>query len=497
VVNSLPDNIFLEIFAFCLSNVSEGYWYPSSHAREWQRLVQVCQRWQQIIYGSPHYLDLHLHCSYETPFDENLSRWPEFPLTILYSIHWDGDDKYYDLIDALEQPDRVHRVNLSLASSVWSSDSKVDEVFEVMSVPFPALTHLDLKGPDPGDDDKELGIILPDDFLGESAPCLQHLFFHEITCHELPQLLLSARGLVSLQLEDIPPNAGYGYNSPEAMVGGLAGLTRLRTLSMKFRYPQDPPYSSEGLEKGRRPDPPMRAALPALTRFVFSGESKYLEELMARIDVPSVEDIEILYFPTVFEVHELSQFIDRTEKLELAQFRRAQVTFDGLDSQIKLDRPQGERHQVRFSLAVQIEDSGDSDLEDPDSDDPDSDLLVPCMARVLGRLAVLLSNVGHLSFDSPQDWFEPLDNSILLQLLHLFPAVEELHVSRLLAGHIATVLENIAEERVTEVMPALHSLRLGNVTGNEPVGSIERFLSLRQLSGRPVTVGSTQDEFVG
>lgn len=74
--------------------------------------------------------------------------------------------------------------------------------------------------------------------------------------------------------------------------------------------------------------------------------------------------------------------------------------------------------------------------------------------------------------------------------------MEELHaVSGALAGHIATVLENIAEERVTEVMPALHSLCLGN--GDKPVGSTERFLSLRQLSGRPVTVGSTQDEFVG
>jgi hypothetical protein len=312
VVNSLPDNILLEIFAFCLSNVSKGHWYPSSHAREWKRLVQVCQRWQQIIYGSPQYLDLHLHCSHETPFSENLSRWPEFPLTLLYTIYWDGDEGvYYDLIDALEQPDRVHRVNISLASSVWSSDEKVDKVLEEMSVPFPALTHLDLTGRDPGDDDKEIGIILPDNFLGESAPCLQHLFFHEIIFHELPQLLLSARALISLQLEDIPPNAGYGYVSPEAMVGGLAGLTRLRTLSIKFRFPQDPPYSNEELEKGSLPEPPMRGVLPALTKFVFSGESKYLEDLVARIDMPSVEDIEIEYFPLMFEVCELSQFIGR------------------------------------------------------------------------------------------------------------------------------------------------------------------------------------------
>lgn len=401
-VNSLPDNIFREIFAFCLSNVTKGYWYPSSHTREWQRLVQVCQRWQQIIYGSPYYLDLHLHCSHETPFTaswNDCSHWPEFPLTLHYSIFWDvGDEDAHDLIAVLEQPDRVHRVNLSLESSVWSSDSKVDDVLEEMSVPFPALTHLDLTGPDPDDDNERIVIALPDDFLGEFAPCLQHLFFHEITFQELPQLLLSARGLVSLQLEAIPPDAGYGYVSPEAMVGGLAELTRLRTLRIEFRFPQDPPYSgsNEGLEKGRRPEPPMRAVLPALTGFVFSGESKYLEDLVARIDMPSVEDIKIDYFPPVFEVRQLSQFIGRTENLELAQFKRAEVTFDILSSQIKLDWPQGERNQVRFSLVVEIP-SGrgarDPDLEDPDLDDPDPDLddIMPCMARVLGQLIRLCS----------------------------------------------------------------------------------------------------------
>ena len=54
------------------------------------------------------------------------------------------------------------------------------------------------------------------------------------------------------------------------------------------------------------------------------------------------------------------------------------------------------------------------------------------------------------------------------------------------------MLENIAEERVIDVMPALHSLWLSN--DDEPVGSTERFLSLRQLFGRPVTVRNTDDQ---
>ena len=83
-------------------------------------------RWQQIIYGSPRHLDPHLHCSNARPFRKNLSRWPEFPLTLAYGIYLDEDDleDVDDLIAALEQPDRVHLINLRIASSF----SKGDEV---------------------------------------------------------------------------------------------------------------------------------------------------------------------------------------------------------------------------------------------------------------------------------------------------------------------------------------------------------------------------------
>ena len=82
-VNILTDNIFLEVFAFCLSDKSYKFWF---HMAEWQRLVQVCQRWRQIIYGLPHYLDLHLYCSDTAAFSfrKNHSHWPDFPLTLRY-----------------------------------------------------------------------------------------------------------------------------------------------------------------------------------------------------------------------------------------------------------------------------------------------------------------------------------------------------------------------------------------------------------------------------
>ena len=479
-INSLPDSIFVEIFAFYLLSIPGGHRYTTGHAWEWQLLVQVCQRWKQIIYGSPRYLDLHLPCSDETPF-KNLSRWPEFPLTLDYYIFPDvnGFVDIDDLMAALEQPDRVHFIDLRIEGP----GSRVDEVLAKMKVPFPALRGLDLTGP-PSYDKRE-GIVLPRGFLGGSAPCLQYLSFEAVNAllfQELHILLLSARNLISLQLEDIPKP---GYVSPEAIVGGLAGLTKLRTLFINFRFPEETPNSNEGLEHRRRPEPPIRAVLPALTRFGFSGESAYLEDIAAQFDMPSIEVIDIEYFLPRVEVCQLSRFIGRTENLYLAQFRHAKVYFgiDAACSNIKLDHSQGERRQVRFSLGVKI----------PDSDrHPAIDDLVACMTRVLGQLTALLSNVRHLSLKGDygrQAWDEEcyhLDDSKLLQLLHLFPAVEALHVTGLLVEHIATLLDNIDEERVSEVMPALRSLQLGN--GDGPVRSTERFLSLRQLSGHPVAM---------
>ena len=479
---------------------------PIGHMNEWQRLVQVCQRWRQIVlYDSPRSLDLHLHCVLEHPsFRESLSLWPDIPLTVDFYV---PPDKFDDdnLIAALEHPSRVHHLDLVISS--WSS-----WLHEKMQVSFPALTHLELDGPrDPDHDDHDDDLFdISDHFLGNAAPSLQYLYLQGIVFQELPKLLLSACDLVSLRLEDIPAlgcphNHYYRYISPQSMVGVLAGLTRLRTFCIIFRTPHqedsDHLDSDERLERGRNSEASMRTVLPALTYFGFDGESKYLEDLVARIDMPSVEDIKIDYFlPTSespFEARQLSQFIGRTANLELAQFRRAQVLFDVWYSRIKLDRPQGEHHQISFSLAVQI--LGLMGV-------PYLGRLVPCMARVLGQLGqltTLLSGVGHLSIRSRQHWdcdLNWLHNSELLPLLYLFPTVEEMHVSGALAELIATTLEKTAEGRVIEVMPALRSLWLHYGDKRPPfvvIGSIERFLSLRQLSDRPVTVRIMQDKAVG
>ncbi|KAH9028933.1 hypothetical protein EDB84DRAFT_1497357 [Lactarius hengduanensis] len=107
------------------------------------------------------------------------------------------------------------------------------------------------------------------------------------------------------------------------------------------------------------------------------------------------------------------------------------------------------------------------------------------MARVLGQLVPMLSSVTHLSVLGKYG----VDD--MLPLLRLFPAVEVMDVPGKVAGYIASALEDIAEDMVTEVLPALQLLLLG---GDDT--KLEGFLSLRRLFGRPVTIVNTQDEFI-
>ena len=177
-VNNLSDNILREVFAFCLSNHSP---HDSWHMVIWQRLVQVCQRWQQIIYGSPKYLDLHLYCSpaAREPFRKHHSHWPDFPLILNYQIGLDEDEAVDCLVAALEHSNRVHHLDLYIGS--W--DSRVYEVLERMRVSFPALTHLKLEGPDTYD--KHNIYDISRNFLGNIAPCLQHIHLDRISFQEL------------------------------------------------------------------------------------------------------------------------------------------------------------------------------------------------------------------------------------------------------------------------------------------------------------------------
>ena len=475
IIDPLPDDVFLEIFDLFLRDFSELSDFPFQHMRKWLILAQVCQRWRRIIYASPRRLDLYLACLCGTPVRKNLFYWPlTLPLVIDYpgtvscrDLTPDDED---NIVAALTHADRIHHVYIYTTSSLFR------KVVTVMQRSFPVLTHLELTWCQ--ENFQSAFPILPRGFLGESAPRLEYLYLSGVSFPGLP-LLLSTSNLLTLRLNDIVQSI-----PPETMVAGLAVLTRLKTLCIEFVSRTSQP------DQGRsRSNHPMPITLPALTLFVYRGYSGYLEDLLALIDVPLVDTIAIKYFMGEIQVPQLSRFIGRTKNLKDAQFGRANVDFchDQVNVELELNFPQeGPQTDVDLKLTLL---------------GPWLDIQVPYVVDVLVQVAAIFSNVDHLfTHASCLEWrdLDDLDSIEWLQFLRFFPAVETLHLSGDLVTYIVSALEEIPEEMITEVMPALHLLWLDEEERREedkPVGSIERFLSLRQLSGRPVTVAGTEDDF--
>jgi hypothetical protein len=478
-IDRLPDNVFLDIFNFCLEDHTE---FPVTHARSWKPLVHVCQRWRGIIFASPRRLDLHLNCSYGTPVRKNLVFWPvTIPLIINYPSVLTGilarisPEDEDNIVAALEHPSRIHRIIIHAAAP------QIRKVSTALQKSFPALAHLELAC-----------YVYPTDSpvilrrcLGGSAPHLQHLSLKYISCPQLSTLLSSARGLVTLNLDQIPPN---GYMSPEAIVTSLAVLTKLTSLYIAFYEETSPPNQWRS-----HPDPPMRTILPALTRFGYTGCSEYLEDLFVRIDTPRVNFVLIAYSTRQIQATQLLRFLERTENLKIDRFTRMETSFNPEESYIELNCPREKCSLAPHSLII-IWDQQPLEMQ------------VQGMADFLGQLTAAFSKVddlfirgGDYALDSGMDIDE------WMPLFRLFPAVETLRLSGEMAVYITSALDDTAEDMVTDVLPALRLICLAEHEDEakdmyeededendwkQQVGSMDRFLSLRQLSGCPVTIFS-------
>ncbi|KAI9455092.1 hypothetical protein BJY52DRAFT_685231 [Lactarius psammicola] len=194
-IGLLPDDVLIDIFDVCRKTLR----YDILPGWKWHSLVHVCQRWRRIVFASPQRLNLQIICSGRTPVRKNLGIWPAFPIIIKYGNTGVGitPDDSDSVIAALEHPDRVCDVSLQVIP-----DSLLGKVAMVMQEPFPVLTRLYLHSID------RSAPVLPAEFLGGSAPCLQIIHLYGIPYPALPTLLLSTGDLVEIRLHSIPPT-GY------------------------------------------------------------------------------------------------------------------------------------------------------------------------------------------------------------------------------------------------------------------------------------------------
>jgi hypothetical protein len=370
-----------------------------------------------------------------------LDVWPPLPIMIWsYGISHGVKD---DVITALD-PNRVQETILI------DKSLPLERFVMMMQEPFPILECLHLWSSD------YAAPVLPNTFLGGFAPRLRSLYLEHIAFPTLPQLLLSSSDLVDLQLDRIPL---IGYISPETMATGVSTLTKLTRLDINFESKDSRPHP-------RCPPPLTRAILPALTRFRFRGASTYLEDFVARIDAPLVDDVRVILFKQlVVDIRQLSRFITHTPILT---YNRAVMDFRGSTVGISVRPP-----KAMFPFLWLRASCGEVGQQ------------VSSMVQICSQFAIIISGVARLDIKcNDHPYLTRLHDTQLLELFRLFTSLRTLCIiSRNL--EYFTALRGLAEGVSTEVFPALDNIYLSTYY---PQQDTEHFVITRQYSDLPVTV---------
>jgi len=459
MIDMLPEDMLLEIFYF--------YVDENKQIEAWYTLAHVCQKWRYIVSTFPRRLNLRLLCKDTTrEAAEMLEIWPALPVII--QAHFfptkqraEGTD---NIIAAMKHKGRVCEIALrGISSSLLASE----RFAAVTQEPFPALTHLDLLS------DVDSAPVLPDSFMDGSAPRLRTLRLRSVLYPAFGKLLLSATDLVELSLWDIPHS---GYISPNAMATCLSTLTRLESLSLGFHSPRSRPERAT-----RRPPPPTRTLLRALTSFQFKGVSEYLEDVAVRIDAPLLHIVHIAFFnQLVFDISQFSEFIGRTEKLRTLD--HADLFFRHRSVEMKL-HPQTNPGVGRTILAIGI---SCRELEWQFS----------ALAQVCNLSGPLLSTLGRLDLNiyatGTEDWHHGMENAQWAELLQPFSAVKNLYINAMHELVVMALCYLAGPTGVTEILPVLRKIFMvcSGFTLDSSRDRLERFIAARQSSGHPVTIVS-------
>jgi len=401
---------------------------------------------------------------------ETLRIWPALPIAVsgkadnIMDVD-DVEDMYgigdvNNIVVALEQRDRVCEINLECYPNCDTSGAVVSS----MLVPFPALKRLFMmthEVPAP---------VFPDAFLGGSAPRLQSLDLYGIPFPALPNLLLSAEGLVDLSLRGIFQTGTF---LPETIVNYISHLSRLETLCLEFDSPQSCPVPR------RRSPPVARAIFPALYRLTFEGVAEYLDDFISRIDAPLICLLRMTFFNQAFvtsDFCQLRQFIDRAEKFK--SLTHACINFRGSTVEVSLSQ-RTESYDPHLSVRIRSKNLHPQ---------------LQSLAEVGSASLLPLSKVESLELSSDfLTWELQLhaehteEDSRWLNVFQPFSAVNYLYARVNTLPSFAYALQEVAEDRLTEVLPALQGLSMevylppGPVDRPSAPAAIERFIAMRGL----------------
>jgi hypothetical protein len=454
----LPKDVLMEIFDWYLGEDEDDLevdaWYP---------LVHVCRSWRNIIFSSPHRLNLRLlyTAKHGKPACEMLGVWPAFPIII--QVNGKRPCDVGNVIAALEHKDRIRKIHL-----VDIYDTDLADIFSVMQEPFPALTDFFLTS-------STWGQEVPDLLLGGFAPRLRSLRLDSISCPGLSKLVLSsARHLVELSLLEVPSG---GVISPETMVTALSALTRLETLSLAFEIDDDELFLECSTK--RNPTSPTRSVFPSLKFCLFQGICGYLEDFVAMIDTPRLEVLDITLARCKDESHpfgikrketpQFNQFLGRTEMFKTLNNASIHLWSDKLE--ITLSRKPWACN-AKLTLNIMCKNK------------------IIILGQVCASRFLPLSTIESLGISSQDHKWQShreanAEDIHWLYSLYGFSAVKGLYLSKEIVPSVACGLKQFMDSdgRPPQV---LHSLQKISTTRPLPSGTvktvIENFATMRGLS---------------
>jgi hypothetical protein len=387
-----------------------------------------------------------------------LDIWPTLPVVISDNGNA-ANPGVGNIIAALERNERVRKIELRGDPTLLLSRSVA-----ATQRPFSLLTDLELRS------DNEWGILLPDSFLGGSAPRLQSLRLEFIPFQGIRTLLSSASGLVDLDLWNIPDS---GYVSPETMAMSLSTLTQLKTFRLGF-------HSRDSFRS-----PPVREirflfshiALPNLTLFWFHGTSVYLEVFVAHFDTPLLHSVKITLFnEPSYDVSELPQFIRRAEKF--MSLDKTDLCFSKDTIEVTLSPQMETDDDTMLSLSVLCRES----YGPPYLSDVFRSSLPPLSSSQCLQIRVERYQRSQWQYD--------MDGIEWLELLRPFTAVKDLFISEELALRVAPALEEAANA-ARRVLPALQNIFFEGLQPSDSgpfQDAIRPFVAARRRTSHPVAV---------
>ena len=459
-IHYIDNDSLLQVFT-CYRLEEEDNWYLQS---TWRNLVQVCRRWRYLVFNSPSHLDLCLLLTNDSPSAHTPSHLPALPLVIYHSdrtrtmVRTDEDNIHIGL---QQHYGRVRRVVLkapSLSLSMW---------LEPMNKVFPRLEVLSLFSTTVG----ETNLMLPETL---QAPGLRSLVLHGVG---LPRGLTFLSSFITLSTIALTHIGASCYFHAGQLVTQLQSLPHLEELSIGFAIPI-PLLSSQG-KLLPVPIPPV--TLPALRQLTFRGVDIYLDNLVAQINTPLLERLDLtLLLNLAFTLVNLAEFINRTDGfgclISRVIFNKDGVSIDTGGYDLTYRGGIG-----KLSLHVNCE---------------PLDWQIFSATQVCSTLGKVFSIVEELTVDlnehgMPSGWENTLNSVMWHELLLPFIGIKKLCISPSITVELSEALERVAGGLALELLPDLQELMI------YPEEALSSFLANRKSIGRPVYVSqSPRSEYV-